>query len=43
MIGLISIVLICHCVYSTLRWRKFLQGNSQPIESLPLDVRCINT
>lgn len=31
MLGVISVVLICHCIYSALRWRKFLQGNSQPI------------
>ncbi len=39
MLGFISIILICHCIYSTLRWRKFLQGNSQPIEYVPIDVR----
>lgn len=38
MLGILSIVILFHCVYSSMRWRKFLQGNNQTIESLPVDV-----
>lgn len=40
-LGALSIVLFIHTILSTLRWRMFLQGNSQEVTVLPLDVRAL--
>ena len=37
-LSLVSILMLCHSILSALRWRMFLQGNSQPITALPTDV-----
>jgi hypothetical protein len=38
MIGKISLVILLHCVYSLLRYRKYLLASQEPLEHLPMDV-----
>ena len=38
MLGKASMVLFVHCIFSTLRWRTYLQANQEPF-FLPLDVQ----
>ena len=38
MLGYVSLVIICHSILSSLRWRMFLQGNSEQVSTLPIDV-----
>lgn len=38
MIGKISLLILVHCVYSLLRYRKYLLASQEPLEHLPMDV-----
>ena len=38
MLGLLSAFVIVHSIYSTLRWRLFIQNNNEDIIALPSDV-----
>ena len=39
MIGKLSLIILIHCVYSLLRYRKYLLVSQEPLEHLPTDVQ----
>lgn len=39
MIGKISFIIFIHCIYSLLRYRKYLLASQEPLEHLPMDVK----